>query len=145
MPFSEHVYKLCLDHCLYSATIKLQADMGLGKAFAGMLPFVEGLHTLGYIDDAVYELYRNKYSVTLEEANSRKNKSPVQIAKEQSRANYCRTANKEFGNVLNQWATMKPRNKVYWINKAKLPINANIKNAKLILELSEQEANRIEG
>ncbi len=137
MPFSEHVYKLCLDYKLYSAAIKLQSDMGLGKAFAGMLPYVVGLHALGYLEDADYELYKNKYSVSLEDSHNNKNKSPVELMREQTRSNYRRTANKEFGNVLDQWATMEQRNKDYWIKKAKLPKNVKIQNAKLILELGE--------
>ena len=100
MPFSEHVYKLCLDYRLYSAAIKLQSDMGLGKAYAGMLPYVEGMHTLGYLDEETYELYRNKYSVSLAEAHNNKNKSPLDIVKAQTRANYRRTQNDYFGEAL---------------------------------------------
>ena len=145
LPFSEHIFRLCLDYKLYSAAINLQSEMGLGKAYAGMLPYVYGLHALGQLSDEDFELYKNKYSVSLEDAHNNKKKSPVQILKEQSRANYCRTANKEFGNVLNQWATMKPKNRLYWVKKAQLPENANVKNAKLILELAEQELNAVEG
>jgi hypothetical protein len=143
LPFSEHVYRLCLDFRLYSATIKLQSDMGLGKAYAGMLPFVEGLHSLGYLQDEDYELYRNKYSVSLEDAHNNKNKSPVQILKEQSRANYRRTQNDYFGEALKQWAHMKPKAKKYYLKKASDPENKTLKNAKLLLELGEQDRERL--
>ena len=142
--FNGHVFLICCDNTLYFKMLQVQLDNGLGKAFAGMLVNVYGLNSMGLLSEAEFELYKNKYSVTLEEVKARKNKSPVEIAYEQTRANYCRTARAEFGNVLNQWVTMKPRSKHYWIKKAKLPENAKIKNAKLILELAEQEVNRLE-
>ena len=140
MPFSEHVYKLCLDYRLYSAAIKLQSDMGLGKAFSGMLPYVEGLYVMGYLDDETYDLYRNNYSVSLAEAHNNKNKSPLEIVKLQTRSNYRRTQNDYFGEALKQWSTMKPKSKAYYLKKAADPENCSIKNAKLVLELGAQEA-----
>jgi len=137
--FNEHVYKLCLDYRLYSAAIQLQANLGLGKAFSAMLPYVEGLHVMGYLDEESYELYKNKYSVTLEDAHNQRNKSPVDIQREQTRAAYCKTANREFGQVLDQWSTMKESSKVYWVKKARLKDNARVQNAKLVLELAEHE------
>ena len=133
--FNGHVFQICCDHILYMKMLQVQVDYGLGKAYAGLLVNVHGLHALGYLNDEEFELYKNKYSVSLADANANKNKSPVEVANEQSRSNYCRTANKEFGNVLNQWSTMKQKNRAYWIKKAQLPENANIKNAKLVLEL----------
>jgi len=144
LPFKEHVYRLCLDYRLYSAAIKLQADNGLGKAYAGMLPFVHGLHAMGYLSDEDFELYKNKYSVGLAEAQKNKNKSPVQLLKEQTRSNFCRTQNKYFGEALSQWSCMKPKSKLFYLKKAAEPENVNIKNAKLILELVEQEAKALD-
>ena len=140
MPFNEHVYKLCLDYRLYSAAIQLQADMGLGKAFSGMLPFVEGLHAMGYLDEETYELYRNKYSFSLAQAQENKNKSPVQLLKEQSRDNYLKTQNAHYGEVLSQWSRLKDSTKQYHLVDAALPKNKTLKNAKLLLELGAQEA-----
>ena len=139
MPFSEHVYKLCLDYRLYSAAIKLQSDLGLGKAFAGMLPYVEGLHTMGYLSDEDYELYRNKYSIGLAEAHDNKNKSPLDLLKVQTRSNFRRTQNDYFGEALKQWSTMKPKSKLFYLKKAADPENCSLKNAMLVLELGAQE------
>ena len=109
-----------------------------------MLPYVEGLHVMGYLSDEDYELYRNKYSVSLAEAHDNKNKSPVQIAAEQTRHNYCRSQNAHFGEVLSQWSGLKDSTKKYHLAAAALPENCTLKNAKLLLELGaqEQEANR---
>jgi len=143
--FNGHVFQICCDHVLYLKMLQVQVNNGLGKAYAGMLVNVHGLHAMGLLNDSEFEVYKNKYSVSLAESKENKNKSPLQIVKDQSRANFCRTQNKYFGNALDQWATMKPRNRKYFIEKAKLPENVNIKNAKLILELAEQESLTLEG
>ena len=140
MPFSGHVFKLCFDNVLYMKMLQVQVDNGLGKAFAGMLVNVYGLHAMGYLNDAEFELYKNKYSVSLAESKENKNKSPVQIAKEQSRANFCRTQNKYFGEALKQWSSMKPKNMAFYLKKAALPENKNLKNARLLLDLAKPNA-----
>ncbi|GAI36592.1 unnamed protein product [marine sediment metagenome] len=58
MPFREHGYMLFLNRKLYLATVKLQADRKLGRSYSAMLPFVEGLHVMGYLSDADYEIYK---------------------------------------------------------------------------------------
>lgn len=45
--------------------VKLQADKGLGRSFAALLPFVEGLYAMGYISEQVYEQHKKKYSQPL--------------------------------------------------------------------------------
>ena len=39
MSFREHGVMLYLDKTLYKAFIRLQADKGLGRSYAGLLPF----------------------------------------------------------------------------------------------------------
>jgi len=135
--FADHAYRLFLDRTLYLATIRLQAERGLGKSYSAMLPFVEGLHALGYLSDADYELYRNKYSIGLIEGN----KSPTQIYKERSRAAECKTKNRYFGEVLAQWSTLKEKSKRYHLKEAEK--HKTLKNAKLLLELGVQEKERL--
>jgi hypothetical protein len=65
MVFQEHKVMLCLDPELYSGFIKLQADKGLGRAYAGLLPYVEGLFRLGYISEKTYLDHFKKYSEPL--------------------------------------------------------------------------------
>lgn len=60
--FKEHGVMLYLSKDLYSGWIKLQAEKNLGRTFAGLLPFTEGLFRLGYISREIYELHLKKYS-----------------------------------------------------------------------------------
>jgi len=46
---------------LYFALIKLQADKGLGRSFAGLLALTEGLYRLGYLPREAYEEFVIKY------------------------------------------------------------------------------------
>lgn len=63
--FSEHKVMLCLDKELYRAFIKLQADKELGRSYAGLLPYVEGLFHMGYITQEVRDSHVLKYSQPL--------------------------------------------------------------------------------
>ncbi|MEM3880153.1 MAG: hypothetical protein QXD19_00220 [Candidatus Bathyarchaeia archaeon] len=65
--FREHGVMLYLDKTLYKAFIKLQADKELGRSYAGLLPFVEGLFHLGYLSKEDYEKYVQKYTQGLKE------------------------------------------------------------------------------
>lgn len=63
--FREHGVMLYLSKALYVGFIKLQADKGLGRSFAGLLPLTEGMYQLGYISKEVYEEHFKKYSQPL--------------------------------------------------------------------------------
>lgn len=63
--FKEHQVMLCLDKEPYHGFIQIQADRDLGRSYAGLLPFVEGLYHLGYISKEVYDAHFKKYSEPL--------------------------------------------------------------------------------
>jgi len=63
--FKGHKVTLFLSRELERALIQLQADMDLGRSFAGLLPWVTGMHELGYLDDELFEKYRKRYSAPL--------------------------------------------------------------------------------
>jgi hypothetical protein len=63
--FKEHGVLIYLSRELYNGFIRLQADKGLGRSYAGLLPFVEGLYRLGYISKEVYAEHVRKYSQPL--------------------------------------------------------------------------------
>lgn len=128
--FNDHQYRLCLDRKLYSAVIRLQAAKGLGKSYSALLPFVEGLHLMGYLDDADYEVYRNKYSVSLEEAS----KTPTQIIREEKRHNKYRQLNRHYSEALKQWSTLSDKSKAVHLKKA--AEHSHLKNARLLLDLA---------
>ena len=131
--FTGHQYMLYLDRKLYLATVNLQAERGLGKAFSAMLPFVEGLHSMGYLNDADYELYKNKYSIGLEEAA--KLPTSTDVIRREHKANKYRQMNNHFGEVLAQWSNLKEKSKQYHLKEAEK--HKNLKNAKLLLDLAK--------
>jgi hypothetical protein len=63
--FNEHKVMLFLDAELYTAFIKVQADKGLGRSYAGLLPYVEGLYQMGYLSKETYEKHAQRYSEPL--------------------------------------------------------------------------------
>lgn len=63
--FKEHQVMLCLDKEPYHGFIQIQADRDLGRSYAGLLPFVEGLYHLGYISKEGYDAHFKKYSEPL--------------------------------------------------------------------------------
>jgi hypothetical protein len=134
--FNDHKYMLFLDRKLYLATVNLQAERGLGKSFSAMLPFVEGLHTMGYLSDADYEVYRNKYSVGLEDAANAPTKAD--IIRRERKANKYKQLNRHFGEVLAQWSQLKDSAKQYHLKEAEK--HKNLKNAKLVVDLANGQA-----
>jgi hypothetical protein len=123
---------LYLDKTLYKAFIRLQADRGLGRSFAGLLPFVEGLHKLGYLKPEEYEFHAKKYSQGLEEAKPEGSK-PMTMADVREKARID-DLNRAFSVALKQWVTMSEKARKYYVEKAKE--NSTIPNAKLVLELT---------
>lgn len=76
--FREHGVMLYLDKTLYRAFIKLQADKGLGRSYAGLLPFTEGLFHLGYLSKQDHEEHVAKYSQGL-----------IEESREQPKCDFC--------------------------------------------------------
>ena len=94
--FREHGILIYLSKELYSGFIRLQADKGLGRSFAGLLPFVEGLYRLGYISKEVHEEHFKKYSAPLE---SEKPLSPEQLLEKQ----FLEQRDRQFKGIREQW------------------------------------------
>lgn len=131
MGFREHGVMLYLPKELYLGFIKLQAEKELGRSFAGLLPFTEGLFKLGYISEEVYETYKRRYSQPLTEDKL------APLAKLEKKEEHDKLV-KQFSNVLEQWSTLKSKSKVYWTKKAQ-ECASTIPTAKLILELVHQK------
>jgi len=104
--FREHGVMLFLSHDLYIGFIKLQADRGLGRSFAGLLPFNEGLYRMGYISKESYEAHKKKYSVKLGATPS----IPIQTK-------YAKQI-ESFENILKEWPNMREQPRKFWIEKA---------------------------
>ena len=135
MTFNEHKYMLFLDRKLYTAAIKLQADRGLGHSFSAMLPFVEGMYQLGYLAKEDYEVYKAKYSVSLEDDANRPSLTEIRLR--ESKEQKYRQLNNHYKLVIEQWDSLKVDAKYYHVKDAKK--NSNLKYAKKLIELAEQE------
>ena len=138
--FKEHGLLLYLTPSLYLAFIKLQGDKGLGRSYAGLLAFNEGMHRMRYITDEQYEANKAKYSRKLIENEPQKPLTPQQIADKKQQDNMART----FSGVYSQWnfPHNDPQWREKWIKKAK-DWKDKAPSAKLILELEsncEKEA-----
>ena len=97
--FKEHGVMLFLTKDLYLAFIKLQADKGLGRSYAGLLPFTEGMYHLGYLKKDLYDLHVKKYSVPLQQDAQLKNSNLEALQEKQ----LLETKNLFFKQVLEQW------------------------------------------
>ena len=133
--FSDHKYLLYLNRKIYIAIVKLQADQGLGKSYSALLPLVEGLHTMKYLSDEDYEIYRAKYSVGLEEAANCP--TLAQIRKQETKANRDRKLNRHYSEVLKQWTTLSDDTKAYHLKKAEE--DKHLKFARDVLKLGSPQ------
>ena len=97
--FSEHKVMLCLNKDLYRAFVKLQADKDLGRSYAGLLPYVEGLYHLGYLSKEVYEKQFAKYSEPLGKSDDEVLKTP----EEQQRNNFLKQKDAMFKGMIGQF------------------------------------------
>lgn len=125
-----HGYLLYLNRPVYLAVVKLQADLGLGRAYSAQLPLVEGLHNMGYLSDGDYEEAKAKYSVGLIEAN----KKPPTI-KQLQRKEELERLEKHYSGVLEQWATLSEKAKLVHLKRAREDAK-KVSSAKLVLDLA---------
>jgi hypothetical protein len=94
--FREHGILIYLSKDLYSGFIRLQADRNLGRSYAALLSFVEGLFRMGYISKEVYEEHGKKYSSPLE--------SEKPLSLEQSKEKqFLEQKDRQFKGILEQW------------------------------------------
>ena len=98
--FKEHGVLIYLSKELYTGFIRLQADKELGRSYAGLLPFTEGLFRLGYISEIVYKEHVRKYTTPLGIKKSQSQALTVEQKKEQA---FLESKNKLFKGMLEQW------------------------------------------
>jgi hypothetical protein len=61
-----HILRLFLDSPLDVALTQYQALNKLGRSYAGLLVFIEGLRKLNFISEVVYQHYRERYMKPLQ-------------------------------------------------------------------------------
>jgi hypothetical protein len=101
--FKEHGVLIYLSKDLYIGWIKLQADRNLGRSYAGLIPFVEGLYQLGYISESVYKEHIKKYSVPIDAKDEKTN--PTATPEQVRAKTELDKEDRYFHEILNQWVT----------------------------------------
>ena len=96
--FSEHGLILYLNPKLYLGLVNLQADHGLGKSYAGLLAFVEGMYQLGYLDAVEYDVLHAKYSRGLMEQEQ-----PALTLEQTKEQKQLDAKDRQFNGQLEQW------------------------------------------
>ncbi len=129
--FQEHKVMLFLDKDLYVAFIRVQADKAVGRSYAGLLPFVEGLYHMGYIKRDVYEKHMLKYSDTLISKKQLTLAETLEMEKNIQLARF-------FKAVAEQWETLKPEQRAQHLKRA-LTARAKVPQAELIINLSQRK------
>ena len=125
--------RLFLDKTFYKAFVRLQADKDLGRSFAGLLPFVEGLHTMGYLTDQECEAHVKRYSQPLCETP----KLPTTEALQQK--SEVTNWEKRFSLTIKEWPNMNEKSREWHVQKAK-ELLGKVSNAKLVLSLANGES-----
>ena len=110
--------------------MRLQADKMLGRSYAGLLPFVEGLYHMGYLNREVYEQRARKYSDKL---IGKKQFTLLEMQEMEKNAQLARL----FQAVADQWASLKPAQREAHLKKA-YEVRRTVKQAELIIQLGEQ-------
>ena len=122
---------LCLDKELYVAFIRLQADKTLGRSYAGLLPFIEGLYHMGYLDREVYEKHVKKYSDKLVGKKQLTLAETMEMEKNIQLARF-------FKAVAEQWETLRPEQQAAHLKRA-LAARSKVSQAELIIQLANKD------
>ncbi|MEM0111570.1 MAG: hypothetical protein QXK90_02260 [Candidatus Parvarchaeota archaeon] len=77
-----HIFHIYLDSPLYFRVLEFQLKHKLGRAYACLLIFIEGMKALGLIDNGLYEYYRTRYLKPLET-------SPIAIEQLKQKCDFC--------------------------------------------------------
>jgi hypothetical protein len=129
--FQEHKVMLFLDKDLYIGFIRLQADKCVGRSYAGLLPFVEGLYHMGYINRETYETHMQKYGDKLV------TKKQLTLAETQEMEKNIQLA-RFFKAVAEQWETLNPEQRLAHVKRA-LAAKTKVPEAELIIQLYQRE------
>jgi len=132
--FQEHKVMLFLDKELYVAFIRLQADKTIGRSYAGLLPFVEGLYHMGYINTDTYNAHVTRYSDKLV------GKKQMTLAETQEMEKNIQLA-RFFQAVADQWEGLSPEQRKKHVARA-LAHRQKFPQAELIIQLANRDAER---
>ena len=115
MKENPHILRLFLDSPLDVALTKYQATNTLGRSYAGLLVFIEGLRRLDLIGEVVYQHYKARYlrplqTLPAEEPAARRQSEEQQKTLQQVR--------KRLRDVIDQFIALQPKAQQYWLKYA---------------------------
>ena len=130
--FREHGLMLYLCPELQIAHVKLQAAKELGRSYAGLYAFTEGLYKLGFLEKPDYEMLCKKYSQGLSK------EQPLTMEQLQTK-NEQEKMTKKFSMVLDQWSLhIDKKWRDHWIREAEA-WKDKVPNAELVLALANED------
>jgi len=107
-----HALQLFLDSPLDVAITQFQAMHKLGRSYAGLLIFIEGLRKLDLINEVVYQYYRARYmkplSTLIEEEDTELARQKEELKK----------ARKQLQGVIEDFPHLKTKAQQYWLKYA---------------------------
>jgi hypothetical protein len=115
------------------ALIKLQAEKELGQSYAGLYALNEGLHSLKYLNDEDYQVFKKRYSDKLVADEQQKQGEQLN----QQSVKEIESMTRYFNMVIDQWR-LHPNSE--WRSKQlkKAQEYANrVPNAKFVLDLEK--------
>lgn len=131
------VHYLCFDAYFEDALMKMRSRSGLGTTYALFTALNEYFYEHGYMDEKGYQYHKERYELPLVDEFEKQLKMRDQTARLQihKKRLEIEKLTKQLTNVFNQWETMKPKPRSYYLKLAKehsdLPIaKAILKQAK---------------
>jgi hypothetical protein len=110
MPEKPHELTLFLDQPLYVALTQFQALNKLGKSYAGLLIFIEGLRKLGLIGEVVYQYYYQRYFKPLQTTPIEEDPRVVKKKEEE-----LQETRRQLRQVIERFPTLKPKTQQHWL------------------------------
>lgn len=126
------VHYLCFDAYFEDALMKYRASTGLGDTYALFNLLNEKLYQLGFMDEKGYQYHKERYGLALVDEFEKQLQMRDQTARleiQQKRLEIQKLT-KKLTNVFDQWSTMTPKARSYYLEMAKehsdLPIAQEI-------------------
>lgn len=128
------VHYLCFDAYYEDALMKYRASTGLGATYALFNLLNDKLYELGFMEEAGFQYHKERYGLPLVDEFEKQLEMKNQNARPeiQTKRLEIEKLTKLLANVFDQWPTMKPKAKEYYLKVANE--NPNLPIAKAILE-----------
>ena len=107
--------QLFLDSPLDVAVTQFQALHKLGRSYAGLLIFIEGLSKLNLINEVVYQHYKARYMQPLKTLPE---EEPARTKQKEEQQQILQKDRKQLRDVTDQFPALQPKARQYWLKYA---------------------------